>query len=124
MAVSSCGGEDVGPCDERVGTYRFTFSERTGNCGDFEEINTFESQPVGVPATCTGKVSVSDDNCQVTNSNVACPTSAGPLGSLTLNGKYTWSKDAGSGEGSASILMELNNGNTCQSTYDVVMERL
>jgi hypothetical protein len=124
--TTSCGEEapnDRGPCAQRSGTYRMVLAERSGNCGSAETVETIDAQPSKPPPPCTaGEIRYSEDNCEVTNVNVTCPTTEG--GTSVINGKYTWSKDGSSGAGTMAMTIGDNLGLVCQSSYDVTLERL
>jgi hypothetical protein len=120
--------EESGPCEQRSGTYRFSFAERSGNCGAIpEQIVTIDAQPMTPPAPCmSGEIRYSSDNCEVTNVNIVCPENGvAPGATSTSNGKYTWTRSASSGSGEVNMVVKDDSGLViCQSSYSVSATRL
>lgn len=129
LAVACGSDPDVAVmCAERSGTYRTSFTERTGNCGQIpEQIDTLDEQPASPPKPCTdGEIRYSKDNCEVTNIDITCPEEGIERGATSIvSGKYRWSSDGGSGTGEANFVVKDAQGLVlCQSSYDVVVTRL
>jgi hypothetical protein len=121
-------GEESGPCEQRSGTYRFSFAQRSGNCGVIaEQILTIDAQPTTPPAPClSGEIRYSSDNCEVTNINIVCPEDGvAPGATSTSNGKYRWSDSGSSGTGEVNMVVKDESGLViCQSSYSVTAVRL
>lgn len=124
---TACSSGDDGPCDQRSGTYRVVYTERSGNCGALtEQIVTIDAQPTAPDAPCTGEIRYSADNCEVTNVNVICPEPGIATGAYSVqNGKYTWSTSGSSGGGSVTFrVYDGDDALLCQSTYSVSAQRI
>jgi hypothetical protein len=126
---SSGDSEDqVGPCAQRSGTYRFNYTERSGTCGAIpEQIATIDAQPATPPPPCiSGEIRYSADNCEVTNIDVLCPEDGiAPGATSTTNGKYTWAQDGSSGTGQLNLVIKDSSSLVlCQSSYNVAATRL
>lgn len=131
LLATSCGSSDSngsGVCSQRFGTYRTTYTERSGTCGAIpEQMFTVDVQPTTPPSPCTsGEIRYSSDNCEVTNINIVCPEDAIAAGATsTTNGKYTWNADGSRGVGEMTILIKDSAGLAiCQSSYNIVDTRL
>lgn len=102
-------------CAQRSGTYRHTYTEKSGTCGLFpEQITSLTEQPKAPESPCTGTIKYSTDNCQVTV-DASCPTTTG--GTLTQRGVMTWSENGDTGEGEFQIGM--SGTGSCSSIYKV-----
>lgn len=111
-------------CAKPSGMYLATYQERSGTCGPLaDEVATFEGQPAKPASPCTsGEYRYSADNCEVTTVDVTCPSLSGQ-GSTVWNGKYVWNVKAT--EAAGTLALDLDDGSfTCQSSYNVVLERL
>jgi hypothetical protein len=111
-------------CAARSGSYLASYQERSGTCGPLsEEVVTFDGEPTKPAAPCTaGEYRYSDDNCEVSTVNVTCPSLSGE-GSVVWNGKYTWDETSTTANGTISL--EVDDSFTpCQSSYNIVLERL
>lgn len=126
LGTTACGGGSSGPCSQRSGTYRFDWSERSGDCGAIaESIMTVDGQPASPPAPCTGEIRYSADNCDVTEVNIMCPETSVAGSTSTTNGKVTWSQDGSFGSGQLAIVVNDASGAIlCQSSYDISATRL
>lgn len=126
----ACGGSEDsggdGTCDQRSGTYIARYTERSGNCGPVpEQVDTITVQPVAPEPPCSGTISYSADNCQVTFEATCPETGLGLDWSSTTDGKVTWNASASKGSGIVQIVLtNANGGIECQSTYNLVSERL
>lgn len=126
-ATVSCTDDGTGgPCGQRTGTYLIQYEERSGTCGPIpEQIDTSTEQPTAIDPPCTGGISYSDDNCDVTY-ETSCPANGiGPGYSSTGRGKVTWDESGSSGSGTVQYVVYYPDMTiACQSTYDVVATRL
>lgn len=129
LLVAACSSESQstagGPCAQRSGTYLTAYSQRSGTCGPVgERIVQIPEQPTSVDPPCTGSISYSADNCEVTYQN-ECPANEVMSGArLQVSGKSRW--DAAGATGNATEQWTLTNatGQTlCISTYDVTVTR-
>ena len=134
MTVVACSSSDDeapavgtghGPCAQRSGSFLMQYTRRTGSCGDIAEtISNVPQQPTGPVAPCTGSISYSADNCEVTYDNT-CPTDAivkGGSGSVTGHSK--WSVDGAYGEATESLaFFNADKAAICAGTYDVKATR-
>jgi hypothetical protein len=119
-----CGGAS-GPCSQRTGTYRIKYVEESGTCGALpDQTVTSTTQPTAPPAGCTGQISTSADNCEVTLVDVACPGATGYT--VHQNGKAEWSQDGKSATASITfnIITDATGASYCTSTYDVTYTKL
>lgn len=125
--VFSAAAAGCDACDDRSGTYTVEYVETGGTCGNMRPATLyFHNQPDAVPEPCTdGEVRHSDDNCEMTNINVACPEDSIRGEVMITNGKYTWNADGAAGFGSVTITVQAANGRVrCQGSYDVTITRL
>ena len=127
VACSSSGdGGNSGPCAQRIRSYRSTYVERSGTCGPPGElISSAGPQPTAVDAPCTGSISYTPDNCEVTFDST-CPEEGVARGAkLRENGKARWNTDATSGTATLQWTITDAAGKTiCISTYDVTLTAL
>lgn len=122
---SSDASDDSGPCAQRNGSYIARYSVRSGDCGEGAEVITnVDKQPTSVDPPCTGNISYSEDNCDVTYSS-SCPNDGAVKGAtLTITGKAKWSRDAANGSATEAWSLVDSNGQTvCYGTYDVSIVR-
>lgn len=103
---------------------RINMTARSGNCGAVAEtIETMQSQPTAPPPPCTGSISYSPDNCEVTVDTI-CPV--GTDGATNkMVGKADWAHDGKAGTAVLDIRMTSGSGVvTCSGTYDVQYTKL
>jgi hypothetical protein len=118
-ACSSSGSS--GPCVDRSGTYAITFTPISGNCGAVGTVVDVITPGQGTSNSCTGSDTAPADNCTVTLSQWACPTSAG--GTLVETGDAHWSEDGSTATGILEITVTLSDGLTCSGSYNVKYQR-
>jgi hypothetical protein len=123
-AVTGCSG----PCAPRAGTYSWQLKARSGDCGDGQEmIFTVTDEPTRPAPPCTGTITYSADNCEVTHDE-ACPVAAdGGMdeGTFKLLGVVHWNGAATAGNGEFEYdLMSPNAELSCQGTYDATYQKL
>lgn len=127
--VGACASESAqpsGPCAKRNGSYRQSYVERSGTCGaPGERIIPAGPQPTSVDAPCTGSISYSSDNCEVTF-DATCPEDGIQKGArLRETGKSRWNANASEGTATVQWTVTDANGKTlCISTYDVTLTAL
>ena len=109
-------------CPERNGTFEIRFTETSGTCGEVPTQVITGDQPDEPADPCVGDIITSDDNCTVTNVDIACP-SLNPGVFQVTNGKFEWDCD-NTMTGAANIRFEDSFGVVCQSSYDVEAEEL
>ena len=124
LAVGCGGGDEEGDgsgqCMERGGSYRMTYSYRTGDCGELGEFIVSPSD--ASDPSCSSDATTSADGCKVSAVN-SCTNPDGTVfqGRLVV----TWSEDASSGSGTADIrLSDQSGAYLCQGTYGVYATRL
>jgi hypothetical protein len=116
-------GQASADCAQRAGTYRATYTEESGSCGQKpEQISTISKQPTSADLAamgCSGSIGYSADNCRVT-SDVKCTS-----GDTTVHtvGVYDWSADGASATGTEQTTISAS-GAACSSVYGVSMTRL
>jgi hypothetical protein len=119
-------GSGNGQCAQRdTGSYVVKYAVRSGDCGDSAEtILNPGPQPTEVTAPCTGTISYSADNCEVTYSST-CPFDEAQKGAtLTVTGKSKWNTDGSQGSALESWFAKNSGGQgLCQGTYDVTITR-
>jgi hypothetical protein len=118
--MSGCGRQ----CSPRHGTYLWTLTTRSGDCGDAREtVLTITGEPTAPNAPCVGSIVYSPDNCEVTHDQ-ACPI-PGDAGVVKIHGVVQWNREASSGNGVFDYsVASPNPGDLCQGTYDAVYTRL
>lgn len=134
LGLVACASEDSTPelgsgggtCAQRdTGSYIVKYTVRSGDCGETAEtvINP-GPQPTEVKAPCTGQITYSADNCEVTYSST-CPAESIQKGAeLTISGKSKWTRDGALGTAVESWAVRNATGQTlCQGTYDVTVTR-
>jgi len=118
--LAGCGGA-TGPCELRIGTYRASYTLRSGNCGEIPDV-VVESDGVTVPPGCEVTESTnSEDMCSGTISAV-CPGDPGVDIYMDLSG--SWDQPGDHGSGTVEYLVAVNGYVYCEGTYSWVMERL
>jgi hypothetical protein len=129
LCLSACASRSSapgGPCAERVGAYRLSYLERSGNCGALsEQIIVLGHSDAGADDPCKGPVTETDDACTVTV-DVTCPNKASnaPDSVLEERGSVRWTKDGVKGSGVLQMLVTTREGvEICSSTYDVTYIR-
>ncbi len=126
LAVCGCS-DDLTGCSARIGTYRATYRERSGDCGDIAEaIITSDDQSTQLPDGCTeGEVRNDDHECSVTLVDVRCELSDSPGYSMVTNGKATWERDASTATGVVAIrFFDAQGRPICSSSYELTQRRL
>lgn len=119
VAVVACSGAG-GPCQKRAGTYKATYTQRSGDCGPVsEQITKVDAQPTRVDPPCSGSIGYSADNC-VVEYTMTCPISGG---TARITGKSTWSADGRSGTATEQWAASVT-GSACSSAYDVSIVKL
>jgi hypothetical protein len=122
-ASSSPKDEPSGPCAKRTGTYRFSYHERSGDCGpQSESIVVVNGQPTDPGAGCIGTVGYTSDNCKVTT-DATCSAEALGKGLRTrLVGTTTWNHDGTQGGGVSQLsVLDPAGKILCSSTYDIAI---
>jgi hypothetical protein len=124
----ACSNDDAapeGPCAQRSGSYLMKYTERSGTCGKgVENVVNITSQPTTVDPPCSGSISYSADNCEVSYSTTCPNDGAVKGGELTITGKSKWNKDATSGTATETWTLRNPDKTTlCLGTYDVVGTR-
>lgn len=118
-------GSGNGQCAQRAGSYVAKYTQRDGTCGEGVEIvQNVDEQPTAPQAPCTGKISYTGDNCEVTY-NTVCPNDGFVKdGVLAITGHSKWNADATQGEAVEQWVLQASDGKTvCNSTYDVTITR-
>jgi hypothetical protein len=123
-ALAACGAagslpivtEETGPCAQRAGTYRSSYSFISGDCGagPVGDISTVDAQP---PASASERYSA--DNCEVT---IVDSTSTTATGTVTINGKIEWSQDGSHGAG--PITIDVSGAGACHGSYQLTSDRI
>jgi hypothetical protein len=124
VAVTGCSG----PCAPRAGTYSWQLKSRSGDCGDGQEmIFTVTDEPTTPAPPCTGTITYSADNCEVTHDEV-CPVAAdGGMdeGTFKLLGVVHWNGSATAGNGEFEYDLTSPDAElSCQGTYDATYQKL
>ena len=125
LAACSSSSDDGGPCVQRKGSFIAKYSQRSGTCGNSAEtVLNIDKQPTSVDAPCTGSISYTADNCQVTYES-ACPNDGAVKGGrLSITGHSKWNSDGTSGTATEQWVLSDASGKTlCQSTYDVTVTK-
>jgi hypothetical protein len=119
MVLAGCGGGAV-ECRQRTGSASMTLTSTSGNCGSMPRVLITNVQTTEVAAPCTGTVSYTADNCEMTVDQT-CP--AGADGStLRQNGSGTWNEAGTTGTGAFAITVKDSAGAvTCYGTYDATI---
>jgi len=115
---------DLSNCANRVGTYRLTFTARSGDCGAISEqiASLNDTKPIMVVPMCAAQESISNDHCAVT-AEIMCATMSGGMEHDV--GVVRWSHDASSATGTVQITVTDKAGaQVCDGTYDLVEVRL
>jgi hypothetical protein len=115
---------DISNCANRVGTYRLTYTYRTGDCGAIpEQIGPLnDALPATVDPNCAALQTISNDHCAVNVDLTCLEMSGGKSHSVAI---IRWSHDAASGTGSAQITATDKNGAfLCSGSYDLTDVRL
>jgi hypothetical protein len=124
---SETEGTDGGPCAQRNGgSYLFKYTERSGSCGPgAEAVRNLEGpQPTTVEAPCTGSISYSADNCEVTYETTCPNDGAVQGGELTITGKSKWNADGSRGTAVETwVMRDPAKATLCIGTYDLVATR-
>jgi hypothetical protein len=136
LAAVGCGSADTtdplgsghGTCSQRVGTYALAYVERQGNCGaGSERVFLSAKQPVTEDLNadgCTGAISYSGDNCEVTYSSTCPEDGVQRGGKLSISGTSKWNVAATYGTAIEEWTLARPDGTTlCRSTYDVTANR-
>jgi hypothetical protein len=115
-----------GDCDERTGSYRSTWSERSGTCGAIDEsIDTISEQPTEPEPPCTGEISYSANNCRVTASQECPGDSVEPEATIEMDSVADWNASGTRGTAIQEVTVKDSDGVTiCHSTYDAVITKL
>lgn len=124
-ACASESPQPSGPCAQRAGSYITTYRERSGTCGDpGERITNLDAQPTAPPPECSGSITYSKDNCDVTYTG-DCPEDGIVRGGrLRITGKSRWDVAGSFGTATEQWFAADASGRTlCQSTYDVTVRR-
>lgn len=122
----SSSSASQGPCAQRSGTYLAHYVERSGGtCGALpDSLVTINSQPTAPAAPCTGSISYSKDNCDVTIAQTCPVSSDAGVYTLRQTGTATWNADGSSGSAAIEMILADSNGVVqCQSTYDLTETR-
>lgn len=102
-------------CSNRIGSYRISYKQLDGNCGELNDIIVSVDHQLTPDdlsnRNCTGSVSYSADNCKVSYVDVMCQP-----GDVTQNAEYMWNADGTVGVGTASFRLSY-----CFSTYQVLI---
>ena len=118
-------GSGNGACAQRSGTYLSSFVTRSGNCGDIPElVVVVPKQPTDPGPGCTGAITYSGDNCQVTI-DTRCPgTGTNSKGHAAVAGLAKWSTDGSLGTGTETLTLTTEDGTmVCVGTYDFMQRR-
>jgi hypothetical protein len=122
---SSDDAAETGPCAQRSGSYIARYTVRSGDCGATAEVVlNVDKQPTSVDPPCTGSISYTPDNCEVTYSS-SCPNDGAVKGAtLTVTGKSEWRRDAEVGTAVEDwSLVDANGQTVCHGTYDVLITK-
>jgi hypothetical protein len=128
LLAAACASESpgfAGPCAKRSGTYRTTYTKRSGSCPNFNEsISSLTEQPTKVDAPCTGTIGYSEDNCRVTY-DVTCPDpNLGAGYTQQERGVADWDQSASRGTAAVEIIVwRADKTSVCNGTYDVAVVR-
>lgn len=129
LAIITACGSDVastaGPCAQRGGSYIAKYTQRTGSCGaGTERVQNVTQQPTTVDRPCSGNITYSPDNCEVTYESTCPEDGLIRGGTLTISGHSKW--DAAATYGTAVeqwTVLRPDKTTACLSTYDVTMSR-
>jgi len=123
-ACSGTGAAKPTHCVDRSGSYRVTWTERSGDCGPIsEQVIVLDPMTVNqVTTACKGTITTTGDNCSVT-SDLVCTL---PSGTVSENrATIHWSEDSSIGGGIVQLVLRADsNGPGCNSTYDESYTRL
>lgn len=122
--LGGCGGSDApfADCDigGLTGTWRFHYDETNGNCGAIADETVALSS--SAPSSCTtNSSSVSGDKCELQD-DFTCPLTSG-------TGSQRWVEvidqaSATEMDGTATVQLVDDAGDTCRSTYNVTVTKL
>jgi hypothetical protein len=122
--MGSAGAPAGANCALLNGTFRFSYVERSGTCGEqpVEVLDIVDgSLQAGPVATCQDGSNAAGNVCAITLDR-ACKLTDGSTGALLgasgSKGTLTVTSD-GRFQGSITILVQDTASNNCQSTYDV-----
>ena len=123
--LGACGGDDGGDfdmCEPADGIYEVRYVEKSGTCdlGKFTAVlafGDFEGE-----TSCTGPAETSDDGC-TEQVNQRCVDGDGIVTKTV--GTFRATKEDGSAfSGSAMVSVDLPNGISCSSRFDISGTRL
>ena len=122
------GGSAAGPtnCSPLDGTYTFTYTQRSGNCGaQPSEVLVFVNgvSRTNPAATCQSGGEVMSSACDLVRDRtcaVSDPVTGSLLGHTRVSGTLSEVNDNTRVEGTLDASIVDTTGRTCQSTYDVV----
>jgi hypothetical protein len=119
VLLLGCGG-DNGPCAPRVGLYRWTLVQQSGNCGPLPEHITDGAFAITPSSGCAGSVTVTGDKCTETT-QFRCDDAAS-FGEE--NASLTWARDGESGAGIIELRHVLKGvASACSSIYGMTARR-
>lgn len=122
---SNTGSPGGGGCAKPNGTYRATYTERSGNCGALTEqlIMYDPTQPPQFDPACTAHITESTDNCTV-QANLSCPTKT-PGQTVALVEIAHWNQSGTQATGESQVTLSSDAGQViCTSVYDMVIVKL
>lgn len=113
-------------CSPLDGTYTFTYTERSGNCGPQpSEVVVFVNgmSRTNPTASCQSGGEVMSSACDLDRDRtcaVSDPVTGSLLGHTRVSGTLSEVNDNTRVEGTLDAAIVDTRGRTCQSTYDVV----
>jgi hypothetical protein len=131
VLAMGCGGGNhdapSGPCQPTQGTYRLSFTERSGSCGAISEM--IRQYSVGTPmgggpaaSSCRVDLHTESPDCSVSY-DVTCPGGEGT--SVREVGIAHWAVDASSGTATEQItIFDPTDALVCSGDYDLRYQRL
>jgi hypothetical protein len=125
LALTACTN---GPCAKRSGTYLWAMTTRSGDCGDMPEtVFTVTDEPPGPTLPCTGTITYSPDNCEVTRDEL-CPVDGDggtADGTFTVRGVIDWNAAATAATGVLDYALDAPDPEqSCHGTYDATYRKL
>lgn len=117
-------GSGHGQCVERSGSFRTSYTVRSGSCPPLPEAITNITPSVTTETKCTSTSDVSPDKCEVTHESTCPVETESAFSKINIRGHTKWSVDGSRGEGNEQWIVYRHDGSIlCNGTYTTVIVR-